>query len=152
MSAIIRVYGMLIYWLEQLDVNCSCGKLHFIYIALLDHGYNESLILRGVNMSEDCLLVSYDNSSDTSVLTVSRDENGRIRVLNTMQGDSAFGIYCLLTGYAIMKNKEVFNDIMFQLKCIKEHLKFVSKTTDDSVGFDIEVLNTCISQLETQII
>lgn len=103
-------------------------------------------------MSEDCLMVTYDNSSDTSILTVSREENGRTRVLNTLKGDSAFGIYYLLTNYATIKNNEIFNDIVFQLKCVKEHLKFVSNTTDDSVNFDIEVLNTCISQLETEII
>lgn len=41
---------------------------------------------------------------------------------------------------------------MFQLKCIKEHLKFISQTTDKSVDFDIKVLDGCISQIETQIL
>lgn len=43
------------------------------------------------------------------------------------------------------------NEIIFQLKCIKEHLKFISLTTDKSVDFDIQVLNGCISQLEYKV-
>lgn len=39
-------------------------------------------------------------------------------------------------------------EIIFQLNCIKEHLKHISKTTDKSVDFDIDVLEGCVSQLE----
>lgn len=39
-------------------------------------------------------------------------------------------------------------EIIFQLKCIKEHLDFISKNEDKSVNFDVQVLDTCISQLE----
>ena len=41
----------------------------------------------------------------------------------------------------------VVNEIIFQLKCIKEHLNFI-KQIDDSIIFDIKVLENCISQLE----
>ena len=101
-------------------------------------------------MTGDCLFVGYDHSSDGSILTIAREENQRVRVLNTIQGDNAFAIYHLLVGNGIIKEKEMFKEIMFQLKCIKEHLKFVSQTTDKSVDFDIKVLDGCISQLETQ--
>lgn len=39
-------------------------------------------------------------------------------------------------------------ETLFQLKCIKEHLKFVSETTDKSVDFDIKVLDGCINQIK----
>lgn len=39
------------------------------------------------------------------------------------------------------------SDIIFQLKCIKEHLGYV-KTEYNPVNFDIKVLESCISQLE----
>ena len=39
-------------------------------------------------------------------------------------------------------------ETLFQLKCIKEHLKFVSETTDKSVDFDIKALDGCINQIE----
>ena len=38
-------------------------------------------------------------------------------------------------------------EIIFQLKCIREHLKWI-KTEYNPVDFDINVLTTCISQLE----
>lgn len=41
----------------------------------------------------------------------------------------------------------VLNEMLFQLKCIKEHLNFVKKECP-TVGFDIEVLDGCISILE----
>lgn len=100
-------------------------------------------------MTGDCLLVGYDHSSDGTALTVARNENGTVRILNTIYGDAAFGIYEYLKGNAfITTNNEKVEEIVFQLKCIKEHLKFVSKTTDKSVDFDIQVLDGCIAQLE----
>ena len=41
----------------------------------------------------------------------------------------------------------VLNDMLFQLKCIKEHLNFIKKESP-SVEFDIEVLDGCIFILE----
>ena len=39
-------------------------------------------------------------------------------------------------------------DTIFQLKCIEEHLKWLLKSTDeDSIEFDITVLDTCIDNL-----
>ena len=38
-------------------------------------------------------------------------------------------------------------EIIFQLKCVREHLKFI-KTEYNPVDFDISVLTTWISQLE----
>lgn len=38
-------------------------------------------------------------------------------------------------------------EIIQQLKCVKEHLKWI-KTEYIPVGFDIEVLEECISRLE----
>lgn len=100
---------------------------------------------------EDSLIITYDNCQpDAQTLMVAREENKRIRVLNTIQGDNAFVIYHLLVGNGIIKEKEASKEIVFQLKCIKEHLKFVSQTTDKSVDFDIKVLDGLISQLETQ--
>ena len=39
-------------------------------------------------------------------------------------------------------------EVIFQLKCVKEHLDFISQNEDKSVDFDIQVLDACISQLE----
>ncbi|MDD5980166.1 MAG: hypothetical protein PUC23_03540 [bacterium] len=103
-------------------------------------------------MTGDCLIVGYDYSSDGNALTIAREENGRVRVLNTIQGDVAFAVYHLLVGNGIIKENKTAEEIMFQLKCIKEHLKFISQTTDKSVDFDIKVLDGCISQIETQIL
>lgn len=97
-------------------------------------------------------MVGYDHSSDGSVLTIAREENERVRVLNTFQGDNAFAIYHLLVGDGTLKENEMVKEIMFQLRCIKEHLKFVSQTTDKSVDFDIQVLEGCIAQFEAQML
>ena len=65
-------------------------------------------------MTGDCLFVGYDHSSDGSVLTIAREENERVRVLNTIQGDNAFVIYHLLVGNGIIKEKEMFKEIMLK--------------------------------------
>lgn len=39
------------------------------------------------------------------------------------------------------------DEIIFQLKCVKNHLDFI-KTEYDAVDFDASVLETCITQLE----
>lgn len=40
------------------------------------------------------------------------------------------------------------SEVIFQLQCVKEHLKFVSKTIDKSVDFDTQVLDGCIAEIE----
>lgn len=98
---------------------------------------------------EDKLVVTYDNCpDDTTILTVARSDKYSANVLNKFKGDDAFCIYHLLVGNATIKFNEGINEIMFQLKCIKEHLKFVCQTTDKSVDFDIKVLDECVSELE----
>ena len=101
-------------------------------------------------MIKDCLMVGYDQSvDDITTLTVARGNHGEVKVLNTIRGDKAFGIYQYLIGNVTIKNNKEIDEIIFQLKCIKEHLKYISKTTDKSVDFDIEVLEkACISRLE----
>ena len=101
-------------------------------------------------MIGDCLLVGYNYSAGEPILTVGRNESENFRILNTIRGDAAFGIYEYLKGNAFIRHNEKTNEIVFQLKCIKEHLKFVSQTTDKSVDFDIQVLDGCISQLEAE--
>lgn len=93
---------------------------------------------------EDSLIVTYDsNYPDVPTLVVTREN----KTLNQLQGDEAFATYALLTGGAMIKIKEITDEVVFQLKCIKEHLKFVSQTIDKSVDFDIQVLDSCISQI-----
>lgn len=46
------------------------------------------------------------------------------------------------------ERNEYIEDVIFQLNCIKEHLKFIYKTADKSVDFDMEVIDTCISNLK----
>lgn len=97
---------------------------------------------------DDNLIVAYDcSSSDTPTLCVARPNKGRINVLNTIQGNVAMGLYHLLTNTAVLKDNGKIDEVIFQLKCIKEHLKFLSETVD--VRFDMEVLNGCIEQLES---
>jgi len=101
---------------------------------------------------DDCLKITYNSDyPDKPTLMVSRKDKTDLTMVNTFEGDVAFGVYCLLTGAATMKYKKISDEIMFQLKCIKEHLKFVSQTIDKSVDFDIEVLDNCISQLEHEL-
>ena len=48
----------------------------------------------------------------------------------------------------IEDRKKIMEDTIFQLKCIKEHLKWLLKSTDeDGIEFDITVLDTCIDNL-----
>lgn len=48
----------------------------------------------------------------------------------------------------IEDRKKITEDTIFQLKCIKEHLKWLLKSIDeDSIEFDITVLDTCIDNL-----
>lgn len=102
---------------------------------------------------EDCLVVSYDNCPlDVPTLIVGRRDKNDMTMLNKFQGNEAFGIYHLLTGGATIEFNKGINEVIFQLKCIKEHLKFVSKTTDKSVDFDTQVLDGCIAEIEKWIV
>ena len=48
----------------------------------------------------------------------------------------------------IEDRKKIMEDTIFQLKCIKEHLKWLLKSIDeDGIEFDITVLDTCIDNL-----
>lgn len=50
---------------------------------------------------EDSLIITYDESAkDVPTLMVLRKEHDKIRILNTIQGDSARGVYHYLTGNA----------------------------------------------------
>lgn len=57
--------------------------------------------------SDDCLIVTYDYChSDVPTLCIARREKNGIRVLNTIQGNEAFGMYFYLTGNAELKEKQ----------------------------------------------
>lgn len=59
---------------------------------------------------EDCLTVSYDcYSSDVPTLCVARKEGDRVRILNAIQGDQAFGMYHYLTGGATLTDYNLTN-------------------------------------------
>ena len=57
---------------------------------------------------ENSLIVTYDCCSpDAPTLCVARKDGNKVKVLNTIQGDEAFGMYYYLTGWAELKEKEV---------------------------------------------
>lgn len=58
---------------------------------------------------ENSLIVTYDYCSpDAPTLCIARKEKDKVRILNTIQGDAAFGMYHYLTGGAELKNvKEI---------------------------------------------
>lgn len=98
---------------------------------------------------EDRLMVTYNqNDMDIPALVVYRESNGRAAVVSQIQGDTASLIYYLLTDMASLSNNKTIDEVVFQLKCVKEHLKFIYQTTEESVNFDIQVLDTCIFMLE----
>lgn len=54
---------------------------------------------------EDSLIVTYDHCSpDVPTLCITRKDGNKVKVLNTIQGDVAFGMYHYLTGGAELKN------------------------------------------------
>lgn len=56
------------------------------------------------------LILTYDNSSkDVPTLCVAQKEGNRIRVLNTIQGNEAFGVYHYLTGGATITDYNLTN-------------------------------------------
>lgn len=102
---------------------------------------------------EDSLIITYDSCPpDVPTLIVARKDKYDMTMLNKFQDKDAFGIYHLLTGDGTIEWNKGINETIFQLKCIKEHLKFVSQTTDKSVDFDIKVLDWCISEVEKWIV
>lgn len=58
------------------------------------------------------------------------------------------GIYHFLTGGATLKFNKMSDNVLFKLKCIKEHLQYVFQTIDKSVDFDIKIIDECISTIE----
>ena len=55
---------------------------------------------------EDSLIVTYDcYSPDVSTLCIARKEGDKVRILNIIQGDEAFGMYHCLTGGADLIQK-----------------------------------------------
>ena len=82
---------------------CGCGgdptKCDF---------YPEIRLKAEVGIGEDCLIVTYDcYTSDVTTLCVARKEKDKVRVLNTIQGDAAFGMYHYLTGGADLVDNKV---------------------------------------------
>lgn len=64
---------------------------------------------------EDCLIVTYDCcSKDATTLLVSRKEDNHVRVLNTIHGDQAFGVYHYLTGGATVTDYNL-TDVLAEL-------------------------------------
>ena len=64
---------------------------------------------------EDCLIVTYDCcSKDATTLLISRKEGNRIKVLNTIYGDQAFGMYHYLTGGATVTDYNL-TDVLAEL-------------------------------------
>ncbi len=89
---------------------CSCGgdrtKCDF-YPEVREKAKKEQKNNRTEN-SDDCLIVTYDYChSDVPTLCIAREEKDKVMVLNTIQGDQAFGMYYYLTGYAELKEKEI---------------------------------------------
>lgn len=65
---------------------------------------------------EDCLIISYDcHSKDATTLVVLKKEGDQVRVLNTIQGDQAFGMYHYLTGGAVLTDYNLTNVLADQL-------------------------------------
>lgn len=55
----------------------------------------------------NCLIVTYDSCPpDAPTLCIARKEGDKIRVLNTIQGDAAFGIYEYLKGNAYLLDRQ----------------------------------------------
>ena len=101
----------------------------------------------------DSLIIDYDNySPDATTLIVARKDKYDMTILSKFQGNEAFGIYNLPTGWTTIEFNKGIHEIIFQLKCIKEHLKFVSQTTDKSVDFDMNVLDGCITEIENWLV
>lgn len=86
---------------------------------------------------EDCLIITYDCCPpDAATLCVARQEGGKVRVLNTIYGDEAFGIYHYLTGGAELKN----------IKDVPK--KVVSYSDDESDHVYCPNCNECIGSNE----
>ena len=57
--------------------------------------------------TSDYLIVAYDCCPpDVPTLCVARKEGDKIKVLNTIRGNEAFGMYCYLTGFAELMERQ----------------------------------------------
>lgn len=84
---------------------CNCGgnetKCDF-YPEVRKKAKKES-----VRVGEDYLIITYDCCHpDVPTLCIAREEGSKVRVLNTIQGDAAFGMYHYLTGGAEFKERQ----------------------------------------------
>ena len=61
---------------------------------------------------DDSLIITYDCCSppDAPTLCIARKEGDKVEILNTIQGDVAFGMYHYLTGNAELKDKEIITN------------------------------------------
>ena len=60
---------------------------------------------------DDSLIVTYDCCTpDSPTLCVARKEKDRVKVVNTIQGDQAFGMYHYLTGGAYLVDRKVITN------------------------------------------
>lgn len=87
-------------WGTKEREECSCGgdrkKCDF---------YPE--VRKKAIQEEDNLIVTYDCCPpDVPTLCIARKEGNKVRILNTIQGDIAFGMYHYLTGGAELKERQ----------------------------------------------
>lgn len=83
---------------------CSCGgdrtKCDF-YPEVREKAVKEQ-------KEDNCLIVTYDCCPpDVPTLCVAKKEGDKVRILNTIQGDIAFGMYHYLTGGAELVDKKI---------------------------------------------
>lgn len=89
-------------WGTRETDECSCGgdatKCDF-YLEVRKKAKKEQ-------KESNCLIVTYDCCSpDIPTLCVAKKDGDKVKVLNTIQGDAAFGVYEYLKGNADMINK-----------------------------------------------
>lgn len=119
---------------------CSCNgdriKCDF-YSEVREKAINEQKNNR-IENSDDCLIVTYDYChSDVPTLCIAREERDKVRVLNTIQGDQAFGMYYYLTGNAELKEKEIVtNADKIRSMNDKELAEFLSDFHGDKIAMD----------------
>lgn len=90
-------------WGTKETDECNCGgdetKCNF---------YPEVREKAMADIGEDNLIVTYDCCSpDAPTLCIARKEGNKVRILNTIQGEEAFGMYHYLTGDAYLIGKEI---------------------------------------------
>lgn len=118
---------------KEID-ECSCGgdrtKCDF-YPEVKEKAIREQ-------KESNSLIVTYDCCPpDAPTLCVARKEKDKVRVLNTIQGDQAFGMYCYLTGYAELKEKEVTtNADKIRSMNDEELAEFLANFHNDDIAID----------------